>query len=492
MKQPYLFPLALLAASLPASPAQTAQKVLDDYLRAIGGAKALSQIQTATIAGSLTEESTGQTGSYSLIAKAPNRFCLEIIAGPDREVEAYNGMSAWGQDAADGLRTLTGTAAKQAEASARYWNSRLADIKKARINLQLVGVEKVRGRDAYHVQVTLAPGLTREVFFDAGTHLIARETASAGALEFDYDDYQPVGGIQTPHRIEIRRGSHQYKVAVTRAEFNRPVEDTAFDIPHPAGAPLPDIKSLIMEVTKNQKAIDELQKQYTCRVAEEVQKVDSKGRIASTTVREYEVFNIAGDEVRHLLAKNGAPLAGDEKKKEDERFNKEFDKLEKKANAPVDPEKQAKEDAKDQAQISDFLRAVRFYNIRRERFRGHDVIAVDFGPNPDYKPKKTIENIIQKLMGVVWIDEQARDVVRLEGHFADTAKIAGGVLASIDRGSSFVFEQAKINDEVWLPRYAEFHIAARLLVIKARANEIDRYSDYKKFQTDSRIVSMKD
>ncbi|HUI57408.1 MAG TPA: hypothetical protein VLY04_20670 [Bryobacteraceae bacterium] len=486
-----MFLLALLATSLPASPAQNAQKVLEDYLRAMGGAKALAQIQTATIAGSLTEESTGQTGSYSLIAKAPNRLCLEIIAGSGREVEAYNGMSAWGQDTAEGLRTLTGAPAKEAEASARYWNSRLADVKKAKFNLRLVGLEKVRGRDAYHVQVTMGPGLTREVFFDAQSHLIVKEAEPASALEIEYDDYQPSDGIPTPHRIEIRRGGHQYKVAVTRAEFNRPVEDTAFDIPHPAGALLPDIKGLIMEVTKNQKAIDELQKQYTCHVTEEEQKVDSKGRIASSTAKEYEVFNIAGDEVRHLIAKDGKPLAGDEKKKEDERFNKEYDKMEKKAGAPVDAKKQAQEDAKDQAQISDFLRAVRFLNLRRERFRGHDVIAVDFGPNPEYKPKKMIEGIIQKLMGVVWIDEQALDVVRLEGHFADTAKIGGGVLAAIDKGSSFVFEQAKMNDEVWLPVYAEFHVAGRFLVIKARANEIDRYSDYKKFKTDSRILSIK-
>src|SRR5439155_1839050 len=88
------------------SPAQTPQKVIDEYLRAQGGAKRLAEIRTATIVGSLREESSGKTGSFSLITKAPNRFYLEIIADADRAVEAYNGMSAWIQDSTEGTRTL--------------------------------------------------------------------------------------------------------------------------------------------------------------------------------------------------------------------------------------------------------------------------------------------------------------------------------------------------------------------------------------------------
>ncbi len=472
------------------SSAQTAQNIIERYLRAAGGAKALAQVQTASIAGSLTEEATGQTGSYALVTKSPNRFYLEIIAGPGRTVEAYNGMSAWGQNGTQGLHTLTGREASEVEGAARYWNSRLADVKKAKLGVQLVGQEKVRGRDAYHVQVSVGPGVTHEIFFDAETYLITREGSPGESLELDYDDYRAVNGIQTPQRIEVHRGGRQYKVAVTRAEFNASVENSVFDIPRPAATNLPDIKSLILEVAKNQKAIDEMTKQYTCHVREEEQKINSKGQVTSSTASEYESFYIGGDEIRRLVAKDGKPLTGNQQKKEEERFNKEYDKRQKEqAKAEADPKKQQQAEEKDQAQISDFLRAVRFSNMRREQFRGQEVIAVDFGPNPDYKAKKLAENIVQKLMGVVWIDEHALDVVRLEGHFNDTAKIGGGVLASIDKGSSFVFEQARINDEVWLPSYTEVHFGARLLLVKAHANDIEQYSDYKKFHADSKIVS---
>ena len=125
--------------------AQSAQKIVDEYVHAEGGAKALAKIQTASITGSLVDDATGQSGTYSLITKAPNRFYSEIIVEPHRLIEAYNGKSAWGQDTtADSSpdstgapHTLTGAVATEWEAAGRYLNSRLADTKKSKFGLQL-------------------------------------------------------------------------------------------------------------------------------------------------------------------------------------------------------------------------------------------------------------------------------------------------------------------------------------------------------------------
>src|SRR5579863_6611543 len=95
---------AILAVFATVSSAQTPQKIIDDYLQAEGGQKALAQRRTANIAGNLTEEATGKTGSWSLIAAAPDRFYMEAIAGTDRAIEAYNGRSPWGQDSTDPAR----------------------------------------------------------------------------------------------------------------------------------------------------------------------------------------------------------------------------------------------------------------------------------------------------------------------------------------------------------------------------------------------------
>ena len=496
--------------------AQSAQKILNEYVHAEGGAKALAGIQTASITGSLTDDATGQSGTYSLITKAPNKFYSEIIVEPRRLVEAYNGKSAWGQDtsdqdssgqdtgansssgAVDAPHTLTGAVASEWEAAGRYLNSRLADAKKSKFGLQLIDSEEVDGRKAYHVRIVLSPRVSRELFFDAQTHLLIREiipaaaqqpgSKNAAAEELDYADYRRVDGIEMPYRITLRRAGRAYTVAVSRIEWNAPVNDSVFDFPNSKGRPLPDIKALLLDVAKNQKAIEELQKQYTCHVVAEEEKFDSRGDVTSREVKEYDVFNCGGDEIRHLVKNDSKPLSAEQQRKEDERFNKEFSELQKKqAELANDPKKQEKEDERQQAQISDFLRAETFTNPRRERFRGQDVIVFDFGPNPEYKPHKLVESIVQKLVGVVWIDEQARDVARLEARFSDKVKIGAGLLASLDKGTNLVFEQTKINGEVWLPSYAEVHAGARVVFVRVRQNEIDRYSDYKKFRVETKI-----
>jgi hypothetical protein len=497
--------------------AQSAQKIVDEYVHAEGGAKALAKIQTARITGSLAEDATGRSGTYSLITKAPNKFYSEIIIGPRRLIESYNGKSAWGQDTSDlddsgqetgtdsssdsagAPHTLTGAVALEWEAAGRYLNSRLADAKKSKFGLQLINTEDVGGRKAYHVRVALSPRVSRELFFDAQTHLLIREiipaaaqqqpgSKNATAEELDYADYRRIDGVETPYRITLRRLGRSYTITVSRIEWNAPVNDSVFDFPNSKGRPLPDIKALLLDVAKNQKAIEELQKQYTCHVIAEEEKIGSKGDVTSREVKEYDVFNCGGDEIRHLVKDDSKPLTAEQQHKEDERFNKEFSEFQKKqAELANDPKKQEKEYERQQTQISDFLRAESFTNPRRERFRGQDVIVFDFGPNPDFKPRKLVESIVQKLVGVVWIDEQARDVARLEARFSETAKIGGGLLASLDKGTNLVIEQTKINGEVWLPSYAEVHATARVVFVKVHQNEIDRYSDYKKFRVETKI-----
>jgi hypothetical protein len=51
------------------------------------------------------------------------------------------------------------------------------------------------------------------------------------------------------------------------------------------------------------------------------------------------------------------------------------------------------------------------------------------------------------------------------------------------------FEQTRVNDEVWLPKRVTIELAARVLLLKNIRSEIEvTYRDYRKFQSDSRVV----
>ena len=71
--------------------------------------------------------------------------------------------------------TFTGRDAVEWESTARYLNDRLLNAKKDKLAMRLVGMDSVNGHGAYHLVFSFAPGVTRDVFFDAQTHLILRE-----------------------------------------------------------------------------------------------------------------------------------------------------------------------------------------------------------------------------------------------------------------------------------------------------------------------------
>ena len=218
--------------------------------------------------------------------------------------------------------------------------------------------------------------------------------------------------------------------------------------------------------------------------------MDSHGQVKSKDVKEYNVFYLDGDEVDRLVKKDGRPLTPAEEQKENEHIQKVVKEYEKKQARKAEHPNDRKEVKKnnDDLQVSDFLRLVRFTNPRRETFRGHEVIVFDFEPNPSYKPKSMVESLIHQLTGAVWIDEQAQDVARLEAYMNGKFKLAGGLLASLNKGSAFTFEQSKVNDEVWMPSYLEAHVNARLLLLKGmEGNFIERYSNYRKFHVETAI-----
>ena len=65
-------------------------------------------------------------------------------------------------------------------------------------------------------------------------------------------------------------------------------------------------------------------------------------------------------------------------------------------------------------------------------------------------------------------------------------KLGGGLVANLQKGTSFIFEQAYVNNEVWLPTYFEMHLGVRFLVVKGiKMNLVTRYSDYKKFNVET-------
>src|SRR5260370_27829791 len=85
-----VFCLTAFAAS---APAQDAQKIGDQYIKAVGGSKALSKARTITIEGTF-QTPEAKSGTYALNTRLPNPYNSELLAGDNTLTEAYNDKSS--------------------------------------------------------------------------------------------------------------------------------------------------------------------------------------------------------------------------------------------------------------------------------------------------------------------------------------------------------------------------------------------------------------
>jgi len=489
----FLLALMALSALSISAPAQDADKVLDAAVKASGGSSKLRKVLTLSLEGTLLRQSDSKSGTYTLNLKSPNRYYAEFTFAGQPEILAYNGKSAWRETSSGEIATLLGPEAIEMEAAAQLYNSHLLDRKKNKIAATLAGNSQINGRDALEIQLTTQTGIKRSLFFDAQTHLLVKESGSLGghSQETAYEDYSPESGIQIAHKLQIRHGPETYLVTITRITVNQPVGERTFDFPKKSQVQLPDLKKLFEEIDANQKAIDKIRENYSGRRSEEEIEMDKNGSVKKRDLHDYTFFYLNGEEVSTLVAKDNKPLTQQEQGKENEHTKKRIEEIQKqKAKKEAKEEKKKEEGAKGKDEedpgIEIFLRVCQFVNPRRERFRGQDVLVFDFEPNPEYKAHSLVEGIVQKLAGVVWVDERAHQVVRIEGYFVGDAKIGGGLLVNVQKGSSFIDEQAFVNNEVWLPTYVEAHIGARFLLVKGiKVNAVTRYSDYKKFNVET-------
>jgi len=245
-----------------------------------------------------------------------------------------------------------------------------------------------------------------------------------------------------------------------------------------ASAPLPAIPQLMREVEAHQKQLDKVRENYTYTSLETTQDLDANGSVTKTESKELEVFFVNGHAISHLVKKDGKPLSDDEQKKESERVTKEIEK----AQQP-DAEKPKQSD---DLTVSRILEIIDVSNPRRAIYRGRATIVFDVAGRKDAKTHGMQEEAFKKIQGTVWIDEVDREVAHVDIAFSDNFHIAGGLVANIEKGSRFSYDQALVNGEIWLPAVTDATVQLRLFLVKnMRQHIVDRQYDYKRFNVET-------
>ena len=261
--------------------------------------------------------------------------------------------------------------------------------------------------------------------------------------------------------------------------------------PDATGAvPAEQIRELLRRAEAKDLENDKRERDYTYLEREEQHHLDGHGKVKKIESRTSEVLEIYGEQVERLTAKDDKPLSTGEAKKEDDKIQKIIDK---RKNESEDgrrkrlehEEKEREEDRKFVLEVAD---AFNFRLIGSEAIDGRDAWVIEGEPRPGYEPKERNAKMLSKFKGRVWIDKADSQWVKLDVTAIDTLSI-GFVLARIHKGTNFVVELTRVNDEVWLPKRVQVHLDARVALFKSYDEDIElTYRDYKKFRTETKVT----
>ncbi len=208
-----------------AAPADmTAEKVIEKYLEAVGGRKALTKMKDITV--SMTTSIQGMTLSFKNYRKAPNRMMVEISAGGMvMSKQVFDGTKGY-VNSPMGNEELSGEMLDALRNEAIF-NPEL-DYAGNGFKLQLVGIEDIGGKEAYKVEIIPSSGDKSTSYFDVNTGLKVREMTSEGST--DFSDYREVKGVKLPFQMDAEMQGQALQLKVETVEINKKLKDTLFKI----------------------------------------------------------------------------------------------------------------------------------------------------------------------------------------------------------------------------------------------------------------------
>lgn len=203
----------------------TAKSVLENYIKAIGGDKAVATVKTIAMTGSTTIPQAPSPLSFTSKIDSKGKMMIELAMGPMslmKQVVNEKGAYAIQQGQ---RRDLTGKDLDAMKASATTFVETTL-LKKADITLS--GIETINGKDAYGIK----DGKTT-YFYDTTTGLKVAESkvleqgGQSMTQTITYSDYRDVKGVKVPFNI-IQNVGFELDIKMSDVKINEGVTDADF------------------------------------------------------------------------------------------------------------------------------------------------------------------------------------------------------------------------------------------------------------------------
>jgi hypothetical protein len=249
-----------------------------------------------------------------------------------------------------------------------------------------------------------------------------------------------------------------------------------------------DPRVIVTRATQNLIKADHIRDEYTYAQREVIRELDADGKVKSTRTTVKEVMWFAGKRVERVIEKDSKPLSASDAKREQAKIDKaalaagKMTQEERKAALA----KRDREIEKDNDWLRNIADAFDFSMRPEQIVNGRATYVIDAEPKPAYHGKNSA--MLNKVKGTLYVDRDLSTLVHLDGTFLESFSM-GLFLFKVDKGTRFSFDRVRVNDEVWMPQRFAFNAEARALIKRILLSGEFTFSDYKKFRTDSRIVS---
>ena len=210
----------------------TAEKVINNYIDAIGGQDNIDAI--SSIQMKMSASIMGQTLKMKSIKMKPSKSLLEVsMDGNTVQKQIFNGKEGVASGM-QGTQKITGDDAKD-----EAINSSLIEeiaILDNKLEIKLLNIEKIKGADAYGVEITLPSNKKSVRYYDTENGLLMRSTVVISSpqgdmvLSTDFEDYKEFNSVMFPTKIIQPMGQANMDISIDEILINTDIDSSIFDI----------------------------------------------------------------------------------------------------------------------------------------------------------------------------------------------------------------------------------------------------------------------
>jgi hypothetical protein len=172
------------------------------------------------------------------------------------------------------------------------------------------------------------------------------------------------------------------------------------------------------------------------------------GRLGSGGISAFEVIpsHDGRSITRRLIERDGVAVTGEPAVRQERRERR--------------PEPGRRSAVDDAAAMLDFV------IHRRESFEGRPAIVVRFTPKPSARPETRQGTLARQFAGWIWVDEAAREVVRVEATAISDLTMGFGLIAKLQKGASATVSRARVDGATWLPTSVHLTGSGRAMLLR--------------------------